>query len=505
MRTIPLSIVKYIHSWWMSELILTYLHIDHEGLLIGWGGHPRHYGLYNLETRKCAVEQLPFLDGLLPTRHTELLEFIQIGNGRVAHIHLVPFQGGTWVLLIDATSEHDRQQCMQQQLNELSILSYRQTRLLHELETIAKNLQAEKEYLEEVARNKGQLISNLSHELRAPLTSIASYGRLLERSLDHGIPHNYVENVQSNANHLLALIDNILDQTQLESGKITLQPSNCDLRRLLNELKTIFVPLAQEKNLQLSLQATPQLPVTLLIDELRFRQILINLLNNAIKFTQEGSVCLTLDWQPGKLLFQVEDTGKGIAPEAVEKIFLPYHRETRTTSGVGLGLAITKQLVNLMGGEIHVKSTLNKGTVFSGFISTRLDITYHNEEKTLSSHNVKVLLAEDTRSIHLLLENYLKESGYVVLNAYNGAEAVALAETEQPAIVLMDLHMPVMDGYLAIKTLRERHFNSPIIALSASDLLEDREAALQAGCSHYLRKPVDPKILLNIIKMLETS
>lgn len=504
MRTIPLSIVKYIHSWWMSELILTYLHIDHEGLLVSWGGHPRHYGLYNLETRQHAAEQIPFLDGLLPPKHTEVLEFIQIGNGRAAHIHLVPFQGGTWVLLIDATSEHDRQQHMQQQLNELSILSYRQTRLLHELEIVAKNLQSDKEHLEEVARNKGQLISNLSHELRTPLTSIASYGRLLERLLENGSHQNYVDNVQSNANHLLALIDNILDQTQLESGNITLQVSNCDPRRLLNELKTIFAPLAQEKNLQLSLQSTAQLPFTLIIDELRFRQILINLLNNAIKFTRQGSIHLTLDWQQGNLIFQIEDTGEGIAPDALERIFLPYHRETHTKSGVGLGLAITKQLVNLMGGEIHVKSTLNKGTIFSGFISTRLNMNHDNDEDALSSHNVKVLLAEDTRSIHLLLESYLKESGYVVLNAYNGAEAVALAESEQPEIVLMDLQMPVMDGYIATKTLRERHFKSPIIALSASDLLEDREAALHAGCSHYLRKPVDPKILLNIIKTLET-
>jgi signal transduction histidine kinase/CheY-like chemotaxis protein len=500
MRTIPLSIIKYVHAWWMSELILTYLHIDHDGVLVSWGGHPRHYGLFNLETNKDAIEQIPFLEGFLPARYTEVIEFIKVGSGRTAHIHLVPFRRGTWVLLFDATAEHDRQQRMQQQLNELSILTYRQTRLLQELETVAKQLQTDKAHLEEIAKNKGQLISNLSHELRTPLTSIASYSRLLEDTSNQ----DYVSNVKSNANHLLALIDNILDQTQLESGNITLQVGNCDPRLLLKELRTIFAPLASEKKLTLALQATSQLPFTLIVDELRLRQILINLLNNAIKFTHSGKVSLILDWQQSNLIFEVADTGKGISPDALEKIFLPYHRETNQQNGVGLGLAITKQLIELMGGEIRVKSTLNEGTTFSGFISTHTGMRYDNDEDDdIASQNIKVLLAEDTRSTHLLLVTYLKESGYTVLSAYNGAEAVALAESEQPKIVLMDMQMPIMDGYSATRTLRERDFKSPIIALSASDLIEDREAALRAGCSHYLRKPIAPDTLLNIIKVLQ--
>jgi CheY-like chemotaxis protein len=127
----------------------------------------------------------------------------------------------------------------------------------------------------------------------------------------------------------------------------------------------------------------------------------------------------------------------------------------------------------------------------------------NDEDDDIASQNIKVLLAEDTRSTHLLLVTYLKESGYTVLSAYNGAEAVALAESEQPKIVLMDMQMPIMDGYSATRTLRERDFKSPIIALSASDLIEDREAALRAGCSHYLRKPIAPDTLLNIIKVLQ--
>jgi len=497
MRTIPLSIVKYVHAWWMSELILTYLHVDHHGLLMSWGGHPRHYGLLNLETNKDAIEQIPFLEGLIPANHTEIIEFIQVGNGRTAHVHLVPFRCGTWVLLFDATAEHDRQQQLQQQLNELSILNYRQTRLLQELETVAKNLQSDKQHLEEIAKNKGSLLSNLSHELRTPLTSIASYSHYLEENKDH---QDYVSNVKYNANHLLALIDNILDQTQLESGKISLQASNCDPRQLLNELKAIFAPLAREKHLKLELQATPQLPFVLVLDELRLRQILINLLNNALKYTQCGFIRLILGWEQGRLTFEVIDSGEGISSDALERIFLPYHRETNKQTGVGLGLAITRQLIELMNGEIHVKSTLNEGTTFSGFISTVPKQEQDDEEDYLPSKNTTVLLVEDTRSVHLLLATYLKESGYTVLSAYNGAEAVALAESEKPNIVLMDMQMPIMDGYAATRTLRERHFEKPIIALSASDLLEDREAAIIAGCTHYLRKPISPEMLLSIIK-----
>lgn len=503
MRTIPLSIAKYIRSWWMSELILTYFHIDHDGLLVSWGGYPRHYGLLHLETHKNAAEQIPFLDGFLPPTHTEILEFIQLGKGKCAHVHLIPFKGGTWVLLFDATAEHDRQQQMQQRLNELSILSYRQTRLLQELETVARQLQIDKQRLEESAKNKENIISNLSHELRTPLTSIASYGRLLEHLLDDSSHHSYIDNVQSNANHLLALIDNVLDQTSLESGNIVLQMSTCDPRYLLNELKTIFTPLSVEKSLQLNLNVTPQVPFTFITDELRLRQILINLLNNAIKFTNHGSVSLTLGWEQNKLTFEVADTGEGIAPESLEKIFLPYHRETNLHSGAGLGLAITKQLIELMNGKIDVKSTRYHGTTFYGFISTHPKQSFENDDEDFISNYSKVLIAEDTRSIHLLLATYLRESGYTVLSAYNGTEAVALAESEQPDIILMDMQMPIMDGYSAIKTLRERNFKSPIIALSASDLLEDREAAIQAGCNHYLRKPIAPETLFKIIKALQ--
>jgi signal transduction histidine kinase/CheY-like chemotaxis protein len=496
MRTIPLSIVKYIHAWWMSELILTYLHIDHNDFLMSWGGHPRHYGLLNLETHKNAIEQIPFLEGLLPAKHTEIMEFIQVGNGRTAHVHLIPFRGGTWVLLFDATAEHNRQQQLQQQLNELSILNYRQTRLLQELETVARNLQTDKQQLEEIAKNKGSLISSLSHELRTLLTSIASYSRLSEEK-DH---QDYVSNIKHSANHLLALIDNILDQTQLESGKVSLQANNCDPRQLLNELKAIFAPLAREKNLKFELQTTAQLPFVLVLDELRLRQILINLLNNAVKYTQCGFIRLTLGWEQGHLTFEVIDSGEGISPDALERIFLPYHRETNKQTGVGLGLAITRQLIELMNGEIRVESTLGKGTVFKGFISTASKQEQDEEEDYFPSKNITILLVEDTRSVHLLLATYLKESGYSVLSAYNGAEAVALAESEKPQIILMDMQMPVMDGYTATRTLRERHFEQPILALSASDLLEDREAAIIAGCTHYLRKPISPDILLSIIK-----
>lgn len=514
MSTIPLSIAKYIRAWWMSELILTYIHIDREGLLAGWGGHPRHYGFPPLITGKPAIEQIPFLEGLLPVQHTEVLEFVQLERGRAAHIHLIPFHGGTWVLLFDATAEHDRQQKIQQQLNELSLLNYRQSCLVQELETARQALQGEKQRLEKAESVKSQFIAGLSHELRAPLTSIVGYTNLLNQiqQVDQQ-ESEYLSSVRSNASHLLALIDNILDQTRLETGQVLLQPANCNIKQLVTDIRALFFPLTREKELTLEMQTSDNLPALLVVDELRFRQVLINLLNNALKFTQQGFIRLRLSWQEDRLIFEVTDSGPGITPASLEKIFMPYHREkeARTRQGVGLGLAITSQLVELMGGQIKVSSTLGKGSVFSGFVKaiTAVKLTAEQTAETTippetaaREKGKKVLIAEDTLVIRVLMENYLQESGYIVFSASDGEEAVKLAESVQPDLVLMDMLMPQMDGYTAVQTLRAIGFTKPIIALSASSVTEDKEAAFQAGCDEYLLKPVSLEALLDTVAQM---
>lgn len=516
MILIPISIAKYVRSLWMAEMVLTYLHVDRNGVLVSWGGYPNHYGLGALATGISASEQVSFLEGLLPIDHTEILEFVSTSAGRSAHVHLLPFRGGTWVLFFDASTEHDRQQKIQQQANELSLLTYRQSQLIQELEHARQMLIAEKQQLEDSSQLKTRFIADLSHELRTPLASIAGYTRLLDDSEHKNDEHtsDYLNTIQTSTQHLLSLIDNILDQSKIEMGQVVLAPRACDLKKLLKDLKALFLPHANEKGLTLEVKAE-NLPVQVMIDELRLRQILINLVTNALKFTEKGTVTLALHWHADQLNLSVTDTGLGISEEGQQKIFQAFHRETKNqgTPGAGLGLAISYHLIKMMGGMLRVLSKLGKGSQFFASIqapsiyATRPEIvpdrnSDHDKQTLESSKGSKVLLVEDALFLHKLFEICLSESGYEVISAYNGEEALLLIDEKQPDIVVTDMLMPVLNGYDFVKQLRAKNYNKPIIALSASNLEEDKQFARQIGCNAYLSKPVEPRLLLQTIHKL---
>ncbi len=510
MTSIPLSIVKYIRSLWMSEMILTYFHLDPEGLLVRWGGHPWHYGLRSLNTGRLASEQIAFLEGLLPVTHTQVLEFVTIEQGKVAHVHLIPFDAGTWVLMFDATAEHERQQKMQQRANELSILTYRQTRLLQDLEETRVALLAEKQLLEQAGQQKSDLIASLSHELRSPLTSLIGYTDLLAQMKAADTEEKqYLNGVRSNVSHLLHLVDNVLNQASLETEQLQLHSVTCDMRYFVQELNSLFLPTAKEKDLALIIKLAPSVPPRLRFDELRFRQVLINLIANALKFTDHGSINVQLQWESDYLQFTVTDTGPGIDSAAREKIFHPFHREENTAQqvGNGLGLSITRQLVELMGGFVSVCEAPNPpGSQFSGQILAPMVQMTHALPTDMPSNTAQgtILVAEDCAMIHTLIELYLTEAGYSVLSANDGDEALALAQQHTDIdLMLVDLHMPKQDGDVVVKQLREDNFTKPIIAMSASEFSQDRLYALSCGCDDYLTKPIDmPTLLAAIMRHL---
>ncbi|RKZ49934.1 MAG: hypothetical protein DRR16_11085 [Candidatus Parabeggiatoa sp. nov. 3] len=507
MATIPLSIAKYLRSIWMAERIMTYLHIDKHGDLVDWGGYPQHYGLTHLIAKRPAIEQVDFLDGMLNIPHSQVLQFVRVGGGRCAHVHIVPLSKGTYVLMFDATAEHDQQQKMQQQVNELSILTYRQNQLLQELETTRQQLAFEKSQLEQASELKSHFIATLSHELRTPLTSIVGYTKLLDDAKEADAREaNYLARVQNNANHLLSLIDNVLDQATLEAGKVVLQPSNCEIKLLVANLKSLFFPSTQEKGLVFEINIQGNLPARVMIDELRFMQVLINLISNAIKFTEKGFVRVTIGWETGHLAFSVADSGPGISKDAVQKIFTPFHRENTALPGAGLGLAISHHLVTLMGGELTVDSELGKGSVFNGFIQASITQQYLASSGEVASETTqvcaKILVADDSWDIRTLMEIYLEEGGYTVFEASDGSEAVDLALEIQPDLILMDMQMPVINGYEAVQQLRAQNFTQPIIALSGSTLMQDQSYALEVGCDYYMIKPVSPDELLDKVEQI---
>ncbi len=508
MTNIPASVIEYVQSMWMAEMILTYLHIDAEGRLIDWGGYPQRYGLTTLTKDKLVVDQVDFLNGFLDITHTEVLQYLNIGGNRCIHVHIVPLEDGIYVLLLDVTAEHDRQQKMQQQVNELSILTYRQSQLLQELETTRIKLSAEKQQLEQTSKLKNDFIATLSHELRTPLTSIMGYTKLLDDAKQADVyESNYLDSVKKNANHLLSLIDNILDQTKLEIGQIEIHPNNCNVKQLLVDLKSLFLPIAQEKNLMFSVEVPDNLPTQLIIDELRFRQVLINLITNGIKFTDKGFVEVKITWQNNRLEFIVTDSGPGISPESQPKIFTAFHRESTANAlpGVGLGLAISYHLVELMGGQLSVESSPQFGSNFTGFISANSVQFSVSDNTEISNSNIKILLVDDSVDLRSLIELYLENDGYAVITANDGDEAVKLALQTKPDIILMDMQMPVLDGYGAVQKLRAKKFTKPIIALSGSNIECDRNYALEIGCNQYLTKPIDPEKLLKVISQVILS
>ncbi len=509
MPTVPFSIIKYARTLWLSEMVLTYLHVDEQGCLVSWGGHPRHYGLTDLKTGMLASEQIALLEGLLPIKHTEVLEFVGLTCGRVAHIHLLPFKNGTWILLFDATAEHDRQQKTQQQANELSILTYRQSRLMEDLETMREKLEQEKQQLQLANEQKSRFIASLSHELRAPLASIIGYTRLLEDDVKTNEIEEYLNVVQNNSSHLLKLIDNVLDQAKLEIGKIQLKPNPCELKKFFEELRDLFFPIAKEKNLRFDVKVEGLLPSKVMIDEIRLRQVFINLINNALKFTAVGFVNVKVEWANNKLFIAISDSGAGISAEGIKKLFTAFYREAHTSNqqGAGLGLSITQQIVQLMEGEIRVESELGKGSTFfvevnATNIETEKKDVAENKATQFTLKNgqrYKILVAEDTSILQILVKLYLRDH-YDLVFAENGAEVLELAFSESPNLILMDLQMPIMNGFEASRHLRANGCQIPIIAISASSFSEDLTYAKQVGCNGYLTKPLDQNKLLQTIQ-----
>jgi signal transduction histidine kinase/CheY-like chemotaxis protein len=489
----------------MSEKVITYLHIDAQSNLVDWGGYPNYYGLLNLVKGKSATEQISFLEGLLPVNHTEVIQFLRVGTGNSAHVHLVPYQDSTWILMFDATAEHDRQQKVQQQANELSLLNYRQSRLIQQMEETWQTLAEEKQQLEQITQAQNRFFATLSQELRASLSSIINSTELLDKPLEK-YATNYLTTIKNNADYLLSLINNLLEQTQLEIGQVVLHPNRCEVKTTLKELADLFLPLAQEKGLTLTIDSQPTIPAFVMIDGLRFRQVLINLINNAIKFTDQGFIKVTLDWQDDLLKFAVIDSGPGISLESQAKIFTAFHREklAHNLPGVGLGLAISFNLIQLMGGELQVESVPSVGSQFHGFIQAPvpgyIPPVSETNQSIITTSPAIILLVDDDIINSSLIETFLRGQRHKVINTYDSREVLQLVQQIQPHLILMNLLMPHLDGYTLIHQLRQQQFTQPVIAISASNFEHDRMYALKSGCSDYLVKPINTEHLLAVIE-----
>lgn len=355
-------------------------------------------------------------------------------------------------------------------------------------------------------RSKGEFLANVTHELRTPLTSILGYADLLrdprtpeaERAEYAGIIHN-------NGTHLLQLINDLLDLAKLDAGRMTVSRVACSPAEIVEQTVQLLRPAAERKRLTLECVIHAGVPRVIQSDPDRLRQVLVNLAGNAVKFTFSGGVRIEVHAEgqpdrPAAIRFEVHDTGIGIDEETLGRLFTPFvQAETSTTrrfGGTGLGLAISNDLARLLGGRIIVQSERTKGSVFT----LRLNLPESGSavaaaatESAKPLEGVRVLLAEDGDDNRRLLTHLLRAAGAHVETARNGFEACSLVEaTRAPfSVILMDLQMPELDGLGAVRRLRASGCRTPIVALTANNRPNDRDACIEAGCDDYLVKPIE--------------
>ena len=398
-------------------------------------------------------------------------------------------------------------------------------RQIRVIEDANREVSIAREVAEGASQAKGAFLANMSHEIRTPITAIVGFSDMLlepEQTLSDRL--DAVQTVRRNAKHLLELINDILDLSKIEAGKMRIERIECDLPQLLVDLTSMLRPRAQEKSVGFHLRFDGPTARTIKTDPLRLRQVLMNLAGNAIKFTCAGEVSISVRCEPsadraGSIIhFDVTDTGIGLAPDEVGRLFKPFTQAdgstTRKFGGTGLGLTISKQLAELLGGSITVRSEKGKGSTFSVAIDggdlTGVPILLDLTESTLAptpgpgetrtvSLSGNILLAEDGKDNQRLIGAHLRKAGARVTIAENGRQAVELARSQSFDLILMDMQMPELDGYGATSELRGRGFTLPIIALTAHAMSGDREKCLRAGCTDYLTKPIDKALLLGTI------
>lgn len=387
--------------------------------------------------------------------------------------------------------------------------------------------QKEKEVAEQTAQLKQQFMANMSHEIRTPMNAIVGMTSLLMSKNPLPEQMKYLKAIQQSADNLLVIINDILDLSKIEAGKIVIEQTDFSLREVTNSVRDMLMFKAEEKGLQFRVNVEEEIPVRVIGDPTRINQVLINLAGNALKFTEKGyiEVRVTIQKKAEKkywLKFEVIDTGIGISPDYVNKIFESFTQAgtdvARKFGGTGLGLTISKQLVELMGGEIGVTSELGKGTTFFAIIPlTESDVQVVEQkssavdEQTMKKLNdVKLLLVEDNEFNRMVAEDTLKEllPNITIDIAINGQEAVDRVQEEHYDIVLMDIQMPVMDGVTATRTIRTT-LSAPakdvkIIAMTANVLQEDVAQYFNTGMNAYVSKPFQvDELLLKMAAVLE--
>jgi len=445
--------------------------------------------------------------------------------------------------MLDDISEHRHQLESQMKKSTTEVLQTSEELILEIVERKQAEDDAEEAMREAEAANraKSTFLANMSHELRTPLNAILGYAQILQReNYVNEYQRNGLKIIQKSGQHLLMLLNDILDLSKIEVGRMEIQPTEFHLEHFLNNIVDIFRLRSEQKKIRFNCVFASDLPTTIRGDEIRLRQVLINLLSNAVKFTEKGFVAFEAALSPRQdvkcaiencnagicIRFQVRDTGIGIAPEDLKIIFEPFQQanpKREHTEGTGLGLAISKKLMKMMGGRLEVKSKAGQGSLFIADVAfgiTDSPASVHKAQHTFvtgyTGPQRTVLIADDNPENRSVLRYLLTPLKFEVIEACNGQEAVETMLTLHPDIILMDMVMPVSDGFEATRKIRSHesrmrqspsstddlHVRTPIIAITARAFINDKQKCLAAGCDDFIPKPVNVDELLEKLQRL---